>query len=137
MKILFLAVLVACTAALWAGDEAACADCACPEITQSELAKAIESKQVVVVDVNGTESFAKGHIPGAIDAQAAGADLAKQLPADKAALIVAYCGGPQCGAWKQGAEAAAKAGYTNIKHFKGGLKGWQEAGGKLEAVTAQ
>ncbi len=135
MKTLILAVLVACSAALWAGDKE-CADCACPEITQSELAKAIEAKQVVLIDVNGTESFTKAHIPGAIDAEAAGADLAKQLPADKGALVVAYCGGPKCAAWKSGASAAVEAGYTNVKHFKGGISGWKEAGGTVEAAAA-
>ena len=47
------------------------------------------------------------------------------LPADKNALIVAYCGGPKCGAWKKAAKAAAALGYTNIKHFSGGISGWQ------------
>jgi rhodanese-related sulfurtransferase len=34
--------------------------------------------------------------------------------------------------WKQGARAALDLGYTNVRHFKGGLKGWAEENGKFE-----
>ena len=33
-----------------------------------------------------------------------------------------------------GAEAASKLGYTNVKHFSGGIKGWKAADEKLEAA---
>ncbi len=98
----------------------------------ADLKSAIAGKTVLLIDANGSASYAKGHLPGAIDFAAHKDDLAKALPADKAALIVAYCGGPQCGAWKSAAGAVAKLGYTNIKHFSGGISGWQEAGEKLE-----
>jgi rhodanese-related sulfurtransferase len=102
------------------------------DIAMKDLQAAIEAKTVVVIDVNGSDSYAKGHIPTAIDFEAKGNDLAKVLPADKNALVVAYCGGPQCNAWKQAAKAAAKLGYTNVKHYSGGLAGWKEAGAKLQ-----
>jgi len=105
------------------------------DITAADLKTAISAKTVVLLDANGSESFAKGHLPGAIDFTANEKDLAKVLPADKGALIVAYCGSPKCGAWKSAASAAAKLGYTNVKHFSGGLKGWQEAGEKLESTV--
>jgi len=54
------------------------------------------------------------------------------LPADKAALVVAYCGGPKCMAYQAGADAAMKLGYTNVKHFPGGISGWKKAGEKCE-----
>ena len=50
--------------------------------------KAIEEKKVTVIDVNGSKSFEKGHIPGAIDFASQKAELAKALPADKNALVV-------------------------------------------------
>ncbi|MDX2187284.1 MAG: rhodanese-like domain-containing protein [Opitutaceae bacterium] len=102
-----------------------------PEISQKELEAAVSSKSVTLLDVNGSDSYKEGHIPGAIDFEAKKNDLASVLPADKNALVVAYCGGPGCGAYKEGAEAAAKLGYTNVKHYKGGLKGWKESGAKL------
>ena len=101
------------------------------DISHKDLQAAIDAKSVVVIDVNGSESFAKGRIPGAIDFEAKEAEIAKLLPADKNALVVAYCGSPQCNAWKSAAKVAASLGYTNVKHYTGGLSGWKEAGGKL------
>ena len=128
----FLALLLlacTCSAVLIAGDFA--------DISVTDLTKAIADKTVTLIDVNGSESWKAGHIPGAIDLAGVGAGLAAQLPADKAALVVAYCGGPACGAWKRGAEAAAALGYTNVKHFKGGIRGWTASNAKLETVAAK
>ncbi len=106
------------------------------DISFDELKTAVAKKNVFLVDVNGTESYSKGHIPGAIDFVVSEKDLAAKLPKDKNALIVAYCGGPQCNAWKRGADALAKLGYTNVKHFKGGISGWKDAGGAMEGASS-
>lgn len=94
------------------------------EVSKTELKTLVEQKAVFVVDVNSSDSFAKNHVPGAIHFGANEKDFAKMLPAKKDALIVAYCGGPQCTAWKKAATRACENGYTKIKHFKGGIKGW-------------
>src|SRR5947209_8765255 len=88
-----------------------------PDISITELKSAIESKKAVVIDANGTESWQRGHIPTAIDFRASREKLASVLPADKNALIVAYCGGPTCNAYKSAANAAEQLGYTNVKHL--------------------
>lgn len=103
-----------------------------PDVSIKELKKAIESKKVTVIDVNGTESWQKGHIPSAIDFEANEEKLAKLLPEDKNALIVAYCGGPKCMAYRQAAKAAEKLGYKNVKHLSAGISGWKEAGEKTQ-----
>jgi rhodanese-related sulfurtransferase len=103
-----------------------------PEISLEDLKKSIAAKEVVILDVNGSASFAQGRIPGAIDFVAVQDDLASKLPADKNALIVAYCGSETCGAYARAAQAAKDLGYTNVKHFAPGLKGWKEAGEPLE-----
>jgi rhodanese-related sulfurtransferase len=95
-----------------------------PLITKSELSTLVQSKGVFVIDVNSKESFDKAHVPGAIHFESHEKDFATVLPQDKNAEIVAYCGGPQCTAWKKAAEQACKMGYTNIHHFKGGISGW-------------
>jgi rhodanese-related sulfurtransferase len=105
-----------------------------PDISLADLKQAITDKTVVLLDCNGSKSYANGHIPGAIDFETAKAELAKKLPTDKTALVVAYCGGPKCGAYKAGAEAATKLGYTNVKHFSAGISGWKDAGEKIEAA---
>lgn len=109
---------------------AAAPDCAneatFPEISKAELQQKLDEKSVFVVDVNGTKSYKKAHVPTAVDYAVTKANFAKTLPADKNALVVAYCGGPSCGAWKTAATEACKMGYTNVKHFKEGIKGWTE-----------
>ena|SRR5688572_25512763 len=106
-----------------------------PEISIDDLKKAIEAKEVTVIDVNGTDSYKDGHIPTAIDFEAEKEAIKEKLPADKAALIVAYCGGPQCGAYKNATKVALDLGYTNVKHLKAGISGWKDAGEKTEKAS--
>jgi rhodanese-related sulfurtransferase len=102
------------------------------DISKNELDSAIASKSAVILDVNGSDSYREGHIPGAIDYLAHKQDIAKLLPADKGALIVAYCGDIHCTAYRQAAYAALDLGYTNVRHFAPGIKGWREFGERTE-----
>jgi rhodanese-related sulfurtransferase len=103
-----------------------------PDISIADLKQAIADKKVTVIDVNGAASYAKGHVPGAINFAEAKADLASKLPADKGALVVAYCGGPSCSAYKAAANKASELGYTNVKHLSAGISGWLQAGEAIE-----
>ena len=103
------------------------------DISIKELKSDISAKKVTLLDANGTESWQKGHIPGAINFESSQEDLAKVLPKNKKALIVAYCGNPQCKAYQAAAKAAEKLGYKNIKHFSPGIAGWKQAGEPTEA----
>ena len=109
-----------------------------PTITIPDLkaAMANQDQKIVLLDANGTESWQKGHIPGAIDFAANKADLASVLPQDKDVLVVAYCANPQCPAYRAAAKAAEKLGYKNIKHLTAGIMGWRDAGEKMETSTA-
>ena len=123
-KLLTLLAAVFCAVSVNAGEF--------PDISITELQSAIKEKKVTVLDVNGSDSFKAGHIPGAIDFRATKAELAKNLPADKGALVVAYCGGPTCNAYSAAAKAAKELGYTNVKHLSAGISGWKDAGAPLE-----
>ena len=103
-----------------------------PDISIADLKQAIADKKVTVIDVNGAASYAKGHVPGAINFAEAKADLASKLPADKGALVVAYCGGPSCSAYTAAANKASELGYTNVKHLSAGISGWLQAGEATE-----
>ncbi|MFL5814913.1 MAG: rhodanese-like domain-containing protein [Bdellovibrionia bacterium] len=98
-----------------------------PLITKSELKQVVESKSATIFDVNSKDSYESTHVPGAVHFGSHESDFAKMLPKDKGAMIVAYCGGPSCTAWKMAAKEACKLGYTNIRHFKEGIKGWNES----------
>jgi rhodanese-related sulfurtransferase len=102
------------------------------DISQGDLDAAIASKSATILDVNGSESYGEGHIPGAIDFLAHRQEIAKLLPADKGALIVAYCGDIHCTAYRLAAYAALDLGYTNVRHFAPGIKGWRESGERTE-----
>jgi len=103
-----------------------------PDISHDELKAAIAAKKVTLLDVNGSETYAKGHIPGAMDFTKVKPDLASKLPKDKSALIVAYCANEACSAYQQGATAAKALGYTNVKHYAKGIMGWKDAGETTE-----
>ncbi len=97
-----------------------------PIVSKTELTQLVNSKTAFVIDVNGEESFKSSHVQGAVHFSEVEKKFASVLPADKNALIVAYCGGPQCTAWKKAAAKACEMGYTNIKHFKDGISGWNK-----------
>ena len=103
-----------------------------PDISHDELKAAIAKKSITLLDVNGTETYATGHIPGAIDFTKEKATIASKLPKDKGALIVAYCANENCTAYQQGAKAAKELGYTNVKHYAKGIMGWKNAGEPTE-----
>ena len=97
-----------------------------PTVTKAELQDIVKNKSAFIVDVNSADSFKKTHVPGAVHFFAIEKTYAQALPADKSAPIVAYCGGEMCTAWKDAAEKACALGYANIKHYKGGIKGWND-----------
>ena len=112
-------------AALFAMNVAA-EDAKFQNISTADLKKAIAEKKVTLIDVNGTDSWKEGHIPGAIDFEAQQAKLAKMLPADKNALVVAYCWNEGCPAYKTAARAAKELGFKNVKHYAAGIEGWSK-----------
>jgi rhodanese-related sulfurtransferase len=105
-----------------------------PDISIPDVKAAIAAKNVTLLDANGTRSYKAGHVPGALNFEAVKADLARSLPADKNALIVAYCGNPKCMAYKEAAQAVKELGYTNVKHMPAGIAGWKQAGEPTEAA---
>lgn len=117
---------LACLAVAFAGSNQVA------DISHQDLNAAIAAKQVTLLDVNGTESFQEGRIPGAIDYIANKDKLAALLPRDKSALVVAYCGNEYCSAYKAAATAALELGYTNVKHYSPGIDGWRKSGAKIE-----
>ena len=122
-RILLLLAVALLAATSYAGEFA--------DVSIKEVKALTESKQAVILDVNGTESYQKGHVPTALNFEAVKDKLASALPADKDTLIIAYCGSPKCKAYKEAAEAAEKLGYKNVKHMSAGIKGWKDAGEKL------
>lgn len=99
-----------------------------PEISIAEMESIIESKKAIILDVNGSKYFAKGHLPGAIDFRANEENLPAVLGDDKEQLIVVYCGSPSCEAYLAAAAAVQQLGFMNVKHLPAGISGWITAG---------
>jgi rhodanese-related sulfurtransferase len=95
-----------------------------PLVTKTQLKGYVQAKNAFIIDVNSADSYKTAHVPGAIHFESHEKDFAQVLPKDHNALIVAYCGGTMCSAWKTAAEKACNMGYTNIQHFKEGISGW-------------
>jgi rhodanese-related sulfurtransferase len=106
-----------------------------PDISIAEVKALVGTKKAVIVDVNGSDSYAKGHVPGALNFDEVEKDFAKHLPTDKNTLVVAYCGNPRCTAYQAAAKAAAELGYKNVKHMSAGISGWNKAGEAVEKAA--
>ena len=69
MKHVLLA-LILCVAATGFGADFA-------DISHADLTAAVKAKSAVIIDVNGSDSYKAGHIPGAIDFEANEKAIAK------------------------------------------------------------
>jgi len=88
----------------------------------------------VLLDVRGTEKYAAGHVPGALDLahrKIIGSKLA-EFPADT--LFVVYCAGPHCNGAARAAVRLAQLG-RQVKLMPGGITGWVDEGFALSQPT--
>jgi len=99
------------------------------EISRDELKQAIDNDEVdYVFDARGHGEYNKSHIKGATSLPADDAVRGIGLPEKKRDMIVFYCTDPDCPASAKAARAAEKRGYSNVYRYKGGIKGWKQAG---------
>jgi rhodanese-related sulfurtransferase len=84
----------------------------------------------VLLDVRGTEKYAAGHVPGALDLahrKIIGSKIA-EFPAQT--LFVVYCAGPHCNGAARAAVRLAQLGRP-VKLMTGGVTGWLDEGFEL------
>jgi rhodanese-related sulfurtransferase len=93
-------------------------------------------QNVVLIDARPKRAkYDKGHIPGAISIPDTYFDKQKdQLPKDKSALLIFYCGGLNCKLSHKSAAKAEALGYTNVKVFAEGFPRWMKEPGHYAAV---
>lgn len=103
------------------------------EISREEIQRRLHDPSLVVVDALPASSYADGHIPGARNLPLTDipARVAEVLP-DRAAEIAVYCGSVTCPVAEQAIGKLHALGYTNLRHYHGGLADWRESGGPLE-----
>ena len=95
-------------------------------VSPADLNQLVQGRQVTVVDVNSPQSWAKAHVPGALNLDPA-AFTDGDLPQDKAASLVFYCSNPLCRKAPTAARRAKKMGYPNVKVMSAGISGWLAA----------
>jgi rhodanese-related sulfurtransferase len=101
------------------------------EIKAAEFAKLRAKKKTVVLDVRSPEEFAKGHIPGALNADINSPDFAaKAAQFDKKQPILVSCHVGSRGAIA-GAELA-RLGFKSVFNIEGGVAAWEKAGNHTE-----
>ncbi len=102
-----------------------------------------QKKDMIIIDTMPADSFAKGRIPGAVNAELPKtvmkdatdeqkAAFIKLLGTDKSRTIVVYCGFVGCARSDLGAVIALEQGFTNVYRVPGGIVAWQEANYTLE-----
>lgn len=80
-----------------------------------------------LLDVRGSEKFAQGHIPGAVDLahrKIIGSTIAAYPPGT---VFVTYCAGPHCNGATRAAIRLARLGRP-VKIMIGGVTGWLDEG---------
>ncbi len=107
-------------------------------VSTAYVKKLLDDKaDFVLVDARPGRVFAKGAIPGAVNIPETSFDKdAAKLPADKAKLVVVYCGGLDCVLSDKVAEKAKKLGYSNVMTYPEGYPAWTKAYGEAQPAKA-
>jgi rhodanese-related sulfurtransferase len=104
------------------------------EISRDELRQKIErGENFVLVDALAPMSFAHSHLPGAINLPPEWVDDRgpARIP-DPNAEIVVYCATATCDSSVEVGNRLVELGYSNVRHYVEGKKGWIEAGLPVE-----
>lgn len=99
-----------------------------------EQAQQAHVNGVLFVDVRSPRQFAKRHIPGALNLYIKEAFTEQILIkyVDKQMPFVIYCNGAHCSLSSKAARKAVSWGFTGVKYFREGARGWRLAGNQLE-----
>lgn len=99
-----------------------------------DVHEAMEGKKAdfVLLDVRGPQSYAAGHIPGAVNLPHGRISARNLAPYSEDTLFVVYCNGPHCNGADRAALNLAKLG-RRVKKMIGGIEGWKDEGLKLTA----
>jgi rhodanese-related sulfurtransferase len=112
---------------------------ACIEpVSRDDLWRRIQSgEDFVLVDALPQMSYARSHLPGAINLPIEWVDLwaARRIP-DHDAEIVVYCAKSTCNRAETVADRLIALGYRNIRHYVEGKSDWIEAGLPVEGGRA-
>jgi rhodanese-related sulfurtransferase len=114
----------------------------CPEVSTSELRKALATGSAFVLDARPYDEYAVSHIPGARTVPGkpgttpalyvADVNTVLSTIADKNQPLILYCNGLNCGRSKRFADELLKAGYRNVRRYQLGAPMWRALGGVMQ-----
>jgi rhodanese-related sulfurtransferase len=108
------------------------------KLSTRQLEKMIDG-DVVVIDVLPFDSYAKKHLPGAVNVPVGEEDFARQvegIAGDKQGKVVVYCANSACDASLRAAEKLEAAEFEHVYAFEGGVQAWAEEHLPLEGSEA-
>jgi rhodanese-related sulfurtransferase len=105
-----------------------------PTITRDELrAKIAAGDDFVLVDALAPMSYARSHLPGAVNLPIDWVDERARLRIPGLGTeVVVYCVDLECDGSVLVGKRLRQLGYTNVLHYAEGKKDWVEAGLPLE-----
>jgi rhodanese-related sulfurtransferase len=89
---------------------------------------------IVVVDARTPESFARGHVPGAINLPHLTIDSSTTASLLRDKVIVTYCDGVFCNASTKAAAKLTALGFK-VKEMLDGMEGWRKEGYAIEETV--
>ena len=100
-----------------------------PMISAEDLKKAMEeTPSMLVINVLSKEAYEGCHIKGSQSIPFYNSFKKEMESCDKDRRIVVYCASVLCLLSVMAAEKLIKMGFTNVAHFKGGMKEWNVKG---------
>jgi rhodanese-related sulfurtransferase len=107
-------------------------------VSAAYIKKLMEDKTpYALIDARPKRLADKGMIPTAINISDTEFDKnVDKLPADKATLLIYYCGGLECVLSDNSAEKAKKLGYTNVLTYPPGYPEWEKLNAPATPMAA-
>lgn len=87
----------------------------------------------VLLDVRGSDKYAAGHVPGALDLAHRKIIGSTMAAYPEQTLFVVYCAGPHCNGAARAAVRLARLGRP-VKLMTGGVTGWLDEGFTLKTL---
>ena len=103
-------------------------------ISRESLQRRLEQgEELVLVDALSPMSYARSHLPGAINLPLEWVDerAPRRIP-DRSTLIVVYCSDVDCDSSVMVGERLQELGYRNVLHYAEGKSDWVGAGLPLD-----
>ncbi len=91
---------------------------------------------IIVVDARTPESYARGHVPGAINLPHRTIDASSTQAIPRNKVIVTYCDGVFCNASTKAAAKLTALGFK-VKEMLDGMDGWKKEGYPTEETRIQ